>query len=364
MAANNKQVDSKHPDIRQSEGDFVCVSDSQVKGQTRKPKHDRKSLLLILLMLLFASQVVVLLANSGFINRSPEPIIVNEQPVSISQIKEVESDLKEVTKALNGINKNPDLQDDHIDVEKAEIKPVIVPPAPVVLKKGEETIKPKQKISENKETALVAIVPEAAAIASTPKPKEVSVDKSIVTEIKPAYIKHDTKGSSLQDGAEQWTCVHDTSTGLMWEVKSENDAMRKSSNLYSWYNPARKTLQGKANGGRCKGDADCDTYAYIQAMNERNYCGYNDWQLPTRQEMQTLVNLENNNEAVTINKQYFPQAVPSWYWTSSENSKRENYAWYVLFRNGIALNDLKERPKHIRLVRRTQQNTNSDSHVY
>ena len=32
-------------------------------------------------------------------------------------------------------------------------------------------------------------------------------------------------------------------------------------------------------------------------------------------------------------------------------ARRDNFAWYVLFRNGIALNDLKERPKHIRLVR-------------
>ena len=66
MAANNKQVDSKHPGTRQYEGDFVCVSDEQVKGQMRNAKHDRKLLLLILLMLLLVSQVIVLLANSGF----------------------------------------------------------------------------------------------------------------------------------------------------------------------------------------------------------------------------------------------------------------------------------------------------------
>ena len=30
-----------------------------------------------------------------------------------------------------------------------------------------------------------------------------------------------------------------------------------------------------------------------------------------------------------------------------------DHAWYVLFRNGHALSDLKERPKHIRLVRMT-----------
>ena len=348
MAVNNKQVDSRHPDMQRSEGDIVCVNDSQLKDQTRKKKHDRKLLLLILLMLLIVSQVM-LLANSGFNNISPEPITVSEQPVSLTQIKEVESDLKEVIKDLNEINKNPDLKNDHVEVKKVEIKLVVVPPPPVVVKKDKEKTKPKQKITENKNIALVEKVP--AAIVLTPKAKEISVVKSIVTEVKPAYIKHDTKGNSLEDNTDQWTCVHDTNTDLMWEVKSENDAMRSSSNLYSWYNPERETLQGKADGGRCRGEADCDTHAYVQAMNKQNYCGHSDWSLPTREQMQTLVNLENGNSGTTINKQYFPQTIPSWYWTSSDNIDSNKFAWYVLFRNGVELNDLKERAKHIRLVR-------------
>lgn len=351
MAANNKQIDSRHPDAQPSEGDFVCVNDTQVKDQTGKSKHDRKLFLLILLMLLIVSQVVVLLVNSGFINRSPEMVSVIEPEITLDDIKAVNADLNEVIKNLNEINKKPVPKDDHVEVKKVEIKPVVVPPPPVVVKEDKENIKPKQKVTENKKIALVEKVPVATAIVSAPKPNEVSVEKSIVTEVKPAYIKHDTKGHSLEDNTEQWTCVHDTSTGLMWEVKSENDAMRNSSNLYSWYNPERETLQGKADGGRCRGEADCDTHAYVQAMNKRNYCGHNDWFLPTREQMQTLVNLENGNSGITINKQYFPQTMPSWYWTSNENINSDEFAWYVLFRNGVELNDLKERPKHIRLVR-------------
>ena len=55
-------------------------------------------------------------------------------------------------------------------------------------------------------------------------------------------------------------------------------------------------------------------------------------------------------------EQYFPETRASWYWTSSENKSRDDVAWYVLFRNGLALNDLKERPKHIRLVREVMTN--------
>ena len=358
MAANNKQVDPGHPDIKQSGDNFVHLNDSQPVDQTRKPDHDRKSRLLILLMLLIVSQVIVLLANSGFNNKSPEPVTVTEQPVSQTQIKETEADLREVIKDLNEINNNPDLKDDHTEVKKADIKPVVIPPAPVVVKKDKETIKPQQKISENKETALVTKVPAVTAIVpvQAPKPEEVSVEESIVTEVKPAYIKHDTNGNLLDDHSEKWTCVQDTKNGLMWEVKSEDDAMRKSNNLYSWFDPETTAIKGKQDGGRCKGGIDCDTSSYVRAMNERNYCGHNDWQLPTREEIQTIVNLENSTNGVAINKQYFPQTMPSWYWTASENKNKENYAWYVMFRNGIALNDLKERPKHIRLVRIAMNN--------
>ena len=53
------------------------------------------------------------------------------------------------------------------------------------------------------------------------------------------------------------------------EVKAQNDAMRNANNLYSWFNPETSAVKGKPNGGRCKGEADCDTYAYVQRSEER-----------------------------------------------------------------------------------------------
>ncbi len=70
-----------------------------------------------------------------------------------------------------------------------------------------------------------------------------------------------------------------------------------------------------------------------------------------QEELETLVEYNNSSKNATINKTFFPEAVPSWYWTASEHPQSENHAWYVLFQNGVALNDLKERPKHVRLVR-------------
>ena len=155
----------------------------------------------------------------------------------------------------------------------------------------------------------------------------------------------------LDDHEARWECVEDRGNKLVWEVKKNDGSIRDRDYSYSWFSEINGEKIGVSDGGRCKGGVSCDTASYARAMNEQKLCGYSDWRLPTREELETLVEYTDNPKEATINKTYFPEAIPSWYWTSSENPQREGYAWYVLFRNGVALNDLKERPKHIRLVR-------------
>lgn len=343
MATHDKQIGIRETEAQLSADDLARVNNNQADDQSSKSKHDRNKRLLILLMLLVATPVIVILANSGFVNRAPEPIVV-QTPVTLTDIKEVETDLKKVIKNLNAINRNPDLKEDHVEVKK--IEPEIVPVVPATV-----AVKPKKV---NKQPEKVALKIEKPVIVAPPTVKVVSQ----IAE-KPVYIKHDMNGRSLDDDTEQWACVHDTKNGLMWEVKAQDDLMRKANNLYSWFDPENSKVKGKPDGGRCQGDADCDTYAYVRVMNEKKYCGYSDWRLPTREQMETLVHLDNGKEKVKINKQYFPQTMPSWYWTSSENSNNDELAWYVLFRNGLALNDLKERSKHVRLVRTVEMELSS-----
>jgi hypothetical protein len=333
MATHDNQIDIKAKETQMSADNLACVNDSQIKEQTSKSKHDHKKRLLILLMLLMATQVIVLLANSGFVNRTPEPI-KTQPPVSLTEIKEVETDLKKVIKNLNAINRNPDLKEDHVEVKKIEAEIVPVVPVPVA-------VKPKKVKKQPKKVALVVKEPVETA------PVVTKVVSTVIEE--PTYVKYDINGNPLDDNGEQWTCVKDTKNGLMWEVKSKDDAMRKPENLYSWFDPEDKALPGVTDGGRCKGDVDCDTHAYVEAMNKKKFCGHNDWRLPTREEMMWLVSYGDNK--VKIDTGYFPETLPSWYWTASSNESRPEFAWYVLFKNGISLNDLKENPKHIRLVR-------------
>jgi hypothetical protein len=308
-------------------------------------------------MFLVVSQLIVLLAGSGSINQWPDPLSVNKQPVTLDDLNKVKVNLNEVRKSLNDINSNSQPEDDQIETIKVESHPAKDPSVPVVVKQDKGKLKPDHKIIDSKKVVLIkkeANVDKQQSVSSDDKKNqsiEISADEVIAADIKPVYIKFDIHGKSLDDNSEQWACVYDAQSGLMWEVKSKDDTMRNPDNLYSWFNPDTKSLKGVTDGGRCIGDTDCDTNAYVNAMNKRNYCGHNDWHLPSREEMQTLVDYKNTNEMVKINKQYFPQTMPSWYWTSSDVKNKDDFAWYVLFRNGFALSDLKERPKHIRLVR-------------
>ena len=366
MSSDDKRTNLNDTGVASPATGYGCVSDS---ASSRNKLEHRRYIFLILFIVLATTLAIILILNNSFINHAPD-MVVNDQPVeAITEIRELKADLTKVIDDLDEAKTNTDLRADQVEEETIVAKPVSVPVASVPVVVGPvvapETIKqePKKKVTEKavepvavkqvvKTPAVVAVSEQVDIPQETAKPVEVLIETQ-VEEIQPSFIKYDSKGNELSDSHQQWSCVEDTRNGLIWEVKSRTDTMRRADNLYSWFDPDNKHIKGTADGGRCKGDIDCDTSAYVQAMNERNHCGYNDWKLPTKEQLQTIINLENSRDGVTINKEYFPETLPSWYWTSSENSQREELAWYVLFRNGHALSDLKERPKHIRIVRVT-----------
>lgn len=233
-------------------------------------------------------------------------------------------------------------------VIKPDVKPAIVKAAPaesgtVVVAAASEPV-----------TALATV---AAVASMEPVMPVVNEDiksdaaASLVAASKSNFIKISNSGQALAENEAQWECVHDKSNNLTWEVKKNDGSIRDKDHSYSWLVKSSGQDRGVSNGGRCKGGVNCDTSSYTRAMNEQKLCGYSDWRLPTREELETLVEYNKAPNGVTIDSRFFPEAVPSWYWTASENPHSSDYAWYVLFQNGVALNDLKERPKHIRLVR-------------
>lgn len=298
-------------------------------------------------------------SNAGTINRTP----TDYKAAREKNISGIKYEVMEVRDQINDIIANPlNIDEDNLTAETiVKETPRVAAPIISPVQKTEvlitEYTKPKLDNNKNNQTLEKPVITQSLTLLPAQETRSKTVINNIVkvTKIKPDYNKLDKDGALLDQKTEQWSCIHDTQNNLMWEVKSSDEGMRNTNNLYSWFKSDDQISDGIADGGRCQGDSACDTNAYVLAMNEQNYCGHNDWQLPTREQMQTLVYLKNNNEPVKINKAYFPETVASWYWTASENNDNKNFAWYVLFRNGISLNDLKERPKHIRLVRKHSQ---------
>jgi len=68
---------------------------------------------------------------------------------------------------------------------------------------------------------------------------------------------------------------------------------------------------------------------YIASLNSSNYLGHNDWRLPNRNELQSLVNIQQPNMATWLNAQGFANVQSNYYWSSSSFANRTNQAWMM-----------------------------------
>jgi MOSC domain-containing protein YiiM len=155
---------------------------------------------------------------------------------------------------------------------------------------------------------------------------------------------------SLGTGPKNWACTRDNVTGLLWEEKTTS-GLHGMDNTYSWYNPD-ETKNGGApgvqNGGRCQ-ESDCDTQAFVQAVNSTRFCGVSDWRLPTRMELLSI--LDNSRYQPAIDTRYFPNTPAEYNWSSSPYNEDKDSAWEVHFKYGEADTNKKNERNHVRLVR-------------
>jgi hypothetical protein len=151
--------------------------------------------------------------------------------------------------------------------------------------------------------------------------------------------------ATLGSGPDDWACTRDNVTGLIWDVKVDNnDHLRHWSHTYTWYDPSSPDgTPGTANGGICTGSA-CDTSSFIQAVNDEGLCGANDWRMPTGGELSSLAHMGKINPA--IDTTFFPYSHASdpssvfdspdltRVWSASPAAPDSNSAWLVTFYTG------------------------------
>lgn len=128
--------------------------------------------------------------------------------------------------------------------------------------------------------------------------------------------------AALGSGPNDWGCTRDNVTGLIWEVKTNNPtSLRHMNHTYTWY-----STDANVNGGNpgslgtattCNNTlSQCNTQAYVAAVNAQGLCGANNWRMPTPQELQGIVHYGRS----------FP-AIDRVYFVNTSNSGNAQYIW-------------------------------------
>jgi hypothetical protein len=76
---------------------------------------------------------------------------------------------------------------------------------------------------------------------------------------------------------------------------------------------------------------------YVAKLNAENYLGHNDWRLPNRRELKSLVNYGQPDTIIWLNTQGFTnnaQTSGSYYWSSNTYARDTNDALYFELRSG------------------------------
>ena len=137
--------------------------------------------------------------------------------------------------------------------------------------------------------------------------------------------------------------VTDNVTGLMWIADHTAIGIVGG---YDW------TLGG-ANHGRFIWDndwgTDPDAFSAIAALNAADYAGYDDWRLPNRRELESLVDASVFNPS--LDTAYFPNTQTACYWSSTTHADETGYAWGVYFYGGNVTRDDKDALDCVRPVR-------------
>lgn len=141
--------------------------------------------------------------------------------------------------------------------------------------------------------------------------------------------------ASLGTASHDWACTRDNVTGLTWEIPNTASPLFNIGYRYTWYQPD-SSLNGGDPGSTgtdtCSGSLPgglCNTHALVTAANGASLCGYQDWRLPSRRELITLLYLYFGSGMPLVDFQYFPLNGGDYFWSSNTYAPDTTNAWQI-----------------------------------
>lgn len=132
---------------------------------------------------------------------------------------------------------------------------------------------------------------------------------------------------ALGAGANEWACTRDNVTGLIWEIKTPANASQTFTFAQA-------------------------TSVHAVAVNDAQLCGADDWRVPTRRELLSIVHHGTSNPA--IDTTFFPNTQSNFYWSSDLFAPNPAFAQVVYFNGGNTDAILQPDDNLVRLVRSGQ----------
>lgn len=128
-------------------------------------------------------------------------------------------------------------------------------------------------------------------------------------------IKVSAQGDILDRQAKNHRCVLDSQSKLAWEVKLNNKGLQDANNTYTWFDGKSGVNNGDYSH-HCHWGKNCNTQAFIDALNQTKLCKQSVWRLPSESELRTLLVYGDNDLLVNLN--FFPNTKRKSYWSRDE----------------------------------------------
>lgn len=154
---------------------------------------------------------------------------------------------------------------------------------------------------------------------------------------------------NVRDGP--WSCVYDEHTGLLWEVKSDNEGAHYAASTYFWEMP------DEDRGGGCvlapHKVIPCDRQFLLTHINTKQLCGHSDWRVPTENELVSLLAETGYPGTPFIEVGFFPHTGREAYWSADlkNEGKTSESAIIVHFGTGERQWISTQQVARLRLVR-------------